>query len=144
MAKKPVKKLKKKSVKKTTKKKAIKKLGKSDVSKKLKKVRRTSVKPVKRKAVNQSKPQKSVSEKKVLVGVVEHYFTNIEVCIVKVVGTLKLGDTVSIEGTTTNFKQKIESMEINRVPVSVAKKGDVIGLKVKGRVREKDNVYLAA
>jgi len=44
-------------------------------------------------------------------------------------------------GATTDFKQKVESMQINKQPVDVAKPGDEIGIKVIDRVREHDVVY---
>ncbi len=81
-----------------------------------------------------------MAEKK-LVGRVTHYFTKIGVAVVELVDELKLGDTISIEGTTTNFTQKVESMQIEHKPIESAKSGDVIGLKVKDRVREKDLVF---
>ena len=122
------------------------------VSRKAGKVKRASRKVVKKrvkaKAVRKAKPVRKLvkptakkEQKKVLVGNVTHFYTEIEVGIVELVRTLNVGDKILIQGTTTNFKQKVESMQINRKPVSVANKGDVIGLKVKGRVREKDKVY---
>lgn len=79
-------------------------------------------------------------EKK-LVGKVTHYFTKIGVAVVELLDTLKTGDKISIEGATTNFEQKVESMQIEHKPVEEAKKGDSIGLKVEDRVREGDLVY---
>ena len=48
---------------------------------------------------------------------------------------------IHIVGATTDLKQKIDSMEINRVPVEIVKPGDDVGIKVKDRVREHDVVY---
>ena len=56
-------------------------------------------------------------------------------------GELKVGDTIHIVGASTDVTQKIESMEINRVPVESVKPGDDVGIKVKDRVREHDVVY---
>lgn len=76
------------------------------------------------------------------VGVVEHFFTKIGVAAIKITdGELKVGDTIHIVGTTTDIKQKVESMQINKQPVKVAKPGDEVGIKVIDRVREKDVVY---
>jgi len=52
-----------------------------------------------------------------------------------------VGDEISIEGATTNFRQKVTSMEIEHKKVDVAKAGQSIGLKVEERVREGDIVY---
>jgi len=76
------------------------------------------------------------------IGVVEHFFTHVGVAAIKITnGELKIGDTIHIVGATTDFKQKIESMEIDRTPVESVKPGDDVGIKVKDRVREHDVVY---
>ncbi|MCD6411772.1 MAG: hypothetical protein J7L20_05045 [Thermoplasmata archaeon] len=76
------------------------------------------------------------------IGVVEHFFSKISVAAIKVTdGELKIGDTIHIVGATTDFTQKVESMQMNKKPIEVAKPGDEIGIKVKERVREKDIVY---
>ena len=76
------------------------------------------------------------------IGIVEHFFTNVSVAAIKITnGELKIGDTIHIVGATTDFKQKIDTMEINRNPVEIVKSGDDVGIKVKERVREHDVVY---
>lgn len=78
------------------------------------------------------------------IGLVDHFFGNISVAGVSLKAPLKVGDVVHIKGHTTDFVQKIDSMQIEHESVLKAKKGDDIGLKVKGKVREHDVVYLAA
>jgi hypothetical protein len=80
-------------------------------------------------------------KEKKLVGKVTHFFTNISVAVIELSDALKAGDKVSIEGATTNIEQKIDSMQIHNDPVKEAKAGDAIGVKVKDRVREGDQVY---
>lgn len=76
------------------------------------------------------------------IGVVEHFFTNINVAAIKITdGELKLGDNIHFVGANTDFTHVVDRMEINRSPVQVAKKGDAIGIKVNERVREHDIVY---
>ncbi|MCD6541951.1 MAG: hypothetical protein DRP38_02635 [Thermotogae bacterium] len=76
------------------------------------------------------------------VGVVEHFFTKISVAAIKITdGELKVGDTIHIVGATTDFKQKVDSMQINKQPVEIARPGDEVGIKVVERVRENDIVY---
>ena len=76
------------------------------------------------------------------IGVVEHFFTNVGVAAIKIIkGDLKIGETIHIVGASTDFKQKIESMQIDRSPVESVKAGDDVGIKVKDRVREHDVVY---
>jgi putative protease len=82
-----------------------------------------------------------MAEEKKLIGKVTHYFTDIGVAVIELEDTLKVGDEISVEGATTNFTQKIESMQIEHKDVEEAKKGDSIGLKVVDKVREGDQVF---
>ena len=76
------------------------------------------------------------------IGIVEHFFTNVSVAAIRITnGELKIGDTIHIVGAHTDFTQKIDSMQIDRVPVESVKVGDDVGIKVKDRVREHDVVY---
>jgi len=76
------------------------------------------------------------------IGIVEHFFNKVSVAAIKITnGELKVGDTIHIVGASTDLTQKIDSMEINRVPVESVKPGDDVGIKVKDKVREHDVVY---
>ncbi|MEM1508055.1 MAG: translation elongation factor-like protein [Candidatus Bathyarchaeia archaeon] len=75
------------------------------------------------------------------VGKVTHYFTKIGVAVISLTDTLSVGDRILIRGTTTNFEQTVESMQIEHKNVNVAYSGQSVGLKVSQRVREGDKVY---
>jgi translation initiation factor IF-2 len=76
------------------------------------------------------------------IGVVDHFFTNVNVAAIRITdGELKIGDTIHFVGATTDFTQKIDSMQIDRKSVEIVKSGDDVGIKVKDRVREHDIVY---
>lgn len=76
------------------------------------------------------------------IGVIIHFFTNVNVAAIKITaGQLKVGDTIHIVGAHTDFKQRIDSMEIDRNPVQMVQVGDDVGIKVKERTREHDIVY---
>lgn len=70
-----------------------------------------------------------------------HYFGEISVAIVKLSGPLEKGSKIKISGNTTDFEQKVSSMQIEHKKVEKAKKGQEIGLKVKEIVRKGDLVY---
>ncbi|MBS3795131.1 MAG: translation elongation factor-like protein [Candidatus Thorarchaeota archaeon] len=76
------------------------------------------------------------------IGEVTHYFTNIDVAAIELEDELNVGDTIRIKGHTTDFEQKIDSMEVDRDPVETGKPGQEIAIKVKNRVREHDEVFL--
>ena len=79
------------------------------------------------------------------VGKVQKFFAKPSVAAVEVTaGPLRIGDTLHFKGHTTDFEETITSMQVNNQPVEEAKPGDLIGIKVKERVRENDIVYKAA
>lgn len=78
-----------------------------------------------------------------MVGKITHYYDSLEVGIIELVDSLKVGDKIKIKGHTTEIDQGADSMQVDHKDVDSAKKGDVIGIKVNGRVREGDKVYKA-
>ena len=77
------------------------------------------------------------------IGVVTHYFTNIGVAVFDLTdGNLAIGDSVHIQGATTDLSQVIESIQINQKDVEEAKVGQQIGVKTDDRVRVGDEIYL--
>ena len=126
-----------------------KKVVKKKVAKKpVKKKKTVKKKPVKKKVVK--KPIKKKPVKKVVkpvvkgkeVGKVTHFFGHLSVAVIQVTGKLKVGDTIHIKGATTDFTQKVNSMQIEHDKIQEAKKGDDIGMKVKEHVREHDVVFV--
>ena len=85
--------------------------------------------------------EKKKEKKEKKLGKVTHYFTNIGVAVVKLSGILKVGDKIHIKGATSDFEQKVDSMQIEHEKLEEAKKGQAIGLKVKDHAREHDVVY---
>lgn len=76
------------------------------------------------------------------VGTIIHYYTDLEVGIIKLDGNLKVGDSIKIEGATTEFEQTVPQMEIDHEKVEEAGAGDEVGIKVNEKVREGDEVFL--
>ena len=86
--------------------------------------------------------RKEKDEKLEEMGEVTHYFPHVKAAVVKIKeGTLSIGDVVRIKGHTTDFKEKVTSLQVNHKPITRATKGKEIGLKVKKRVREGDKIY---
>jgi putative protease len=90
---------------------------------------------------NFTEEETSSLEEGKLIGRVTHYFSKIGVAVIELSDTLKVGDTIRIVGGTTDFTQKVESMEIEHKKVEEAKKGDSVGLEVSQKVREGYKVY---
>lgn len=97
-------------------------------------------KPVAKRAKAGSRPTK-ISPSLQTIGEVTHYFPHVSAGVIKLTGVLKVGDIVHIKGHTTDFKQTVNSMQINHVVVNEAKRGAEIGVKVQDRVRIGDTVY---
>ncbi|MBW2990308.1 hypothetical protein KY348_01240 [Candidatus Woesearchaeota archaeon] len=76
------------------------------------------------------------------VGAVSHYYTKIGVAVIELTDTLKVGDNIHIKGATSDFTQKVDSMQIEHKGVDEAKKGESIGLKVKEHARGHDKVFV--
>jgi len=76
------------------------------------------------------------------IGKVSTYFSHVGVAAVKLSGKLKVGNKIHVIGHTTNFQQKVKSMQIENKDVTEAKKGDHIGIKVEEKVRPRDQVFL--
>jgi translation elongation factor EF-Tu-like GTPase len=83
----------------------------------------------------------SPTEEGKLVGKVTHYFSNIGVAVIELSDSLKIGDTIRIAGGETDFKQVVESMEVERQKVNEGKPGDSVGLKVSQKVRDGYKAY---
>jgi len=86
----------------------------------------------------------SVKEsQKVLIGTVTNFYSHISVAVVELSSKIRVGARIHIEGTTTNFEQKVDSMQIEHKAIKEAKAGQSIGLKVIDRVRIGDKIYLS-
>jgi translation initiation factor IF-2 len=80
--------------------------------------------------------------KEIEVGRVADYFKKIGVVAIEVTsGEIAVGDTLHFLGHTTDFSQKIDSMQIEHNRVETAKAGDSVGIKIGERVRVHDKVY---
>jgi len=75
------------------------------------------------------------------VGRVTHFYGHICVAVVNLNDSLKLGDKIHVFGHTTDFEQRVTSIEVEHHPVVWVKPGDDVAIKVIGPVREHDTVY---
>ena len=77
-------------------------------------------------------------------GIVTHYFSHISVAVLKLDkgARLRVGDTIHIRGHTSDFSQRVDSLQVDHAPVPEVGSGDDFGLKVRDHARENDVVYL--
>ncbi len=82
-----------------------------------------------------------MSEKKI--GTVTHYYNHIHVAGVSITdGELHEGDIIHVKGHTSDFEQKVRSMQIDHEIINTARRGDQIGLSVIEQAREHDTIYM--
>ncbi|MEM4648145.1 MAG: hypothetical protein QXO12_02465 [Candidatus Pacearchaeota archaeon] len=120
----------KKNFKKTTKK----------VLKKSKKIVKKVTKLNSKKIVKKNKNK--ILKEPELIGEVTHFYNNISVAVIKFKKDISKGVKIAFKGTTTNFEQILDSIQINHQFVEKVKKNQVAGVKVIKKVREGDKVYL--
>jgi putative protease len=76
------------------------------------------------------------------IGKITHYYGHLNVGIIELQDTLKVGDTIHIKGHTCDFSQTVDSIQIEHASVPEAKSGDVVGLKVLQKVHPNDKVLI--
>jgi hypothetical protein len=76
------------------------------------------------------------------IGVVNHYFGHVSVALIRLESNkLRVGDVIHIRGHTTDFEQKVESLQVDHAPANEVGAKDDFGLKVINHVREHDIVF---
>ncbi len=76
------------------------------------------------------------------VAVIVKFFAKPSVAALEITsGSINTGDVLRYKGHTTDFTEEVTSMEVDNQAVQEAKVGDLVGIKVKERVRENDKAY---
>jgi putative protease len=76
------------------------------------------------------------------IGKVIHYWTRLGVAGVELIDALKVNDWIQFRGATTDFQQRVTSMQIDRQSIGEAHAGQQVGILVADRVRTGDTVFL--
>jgi translation elongation factor EF-1alpha len=80
-----------------------------------------------------------------LVGKVTHYFSKAQVAAVEITdGQLSVGDTIHVVGHTSDFTQKVASLQLEHATIPTATPGHNVGIQVIEHAREHDKVYRVA
>lgn len=89
-----------------------------------------------------SRPAKPASSEQ-RIGVVTHYYSHLSVALMQLEpgATLRVGEVIHVWGHTTDFTQKVESLEVDHAPVAEVGAKDDFGLKVIQHAREHDVVF---
>jgi U32 family peptidase len=76
----------------------------------------------------------------IVVGKVIKYYSKINIAVIKLSDNVNTGDLLHFRGIITDFEQKIDSIELDKNKIDLAKKGQEIGIKVNEKVYENDEV----
>jgi len=77
-----------------------------------------------------------------LVGVVRHFYQKIGVAVLDLESDLRVGQRISVEGPETDVQETVVSMQVDKEQVEEARAGSQVAVKMEGKVREEDHVYL--
>jgi putative protease len=75
------------------------------------------------------------------IGTITHYYSHLNVAVLQLSDRLKVGETIHIYGHSTDFVQKVTSMEVDHHRVVVVEPGDNVAVKVIEPVRVHDAIY---
>ena len=75
------------------------------------------------------------------IGKITHYFGHASAVVVALTDALKVGDTIHIRGAHDDITQVVDSMQVERNPVTEGKVGAQVGIKVAQKVHPHDKVF---
>lgn len=75
------------------------------------------------------------------VGRIGDFFAKASAAVIHLTAPLRVGETIYIKGHTTEIRQVVESMQVDRQAVQDAQAGQAVGVKVTARCRKHDVVY---
>jgi len=75
------------------------------------------------------------------IGKITHYYNHLQVAVLKLNDSLKLGDRIHVLGHSTDLVERVTSMEVNHHVVVWVKPGEDVAIKVNEPVREHDVVF---
>jgi putative protease len=78
------------------------------------------------------------------IGEVTHYYNHLGVAVLALTGEVHIGDTVHILSHSTDFQQRVKSLQIEHVSVTEAGPGQDVAMKVERRVHPHDKVFKVA
>lgn len=75
------------------------------------------------------------------IGTVVHYFDKAMVAVVKLDGSLTIGDQVKFVYHDQEFNEMVDSMEVEHHKIQQAKAGDEVAIKTIAKTHEHAHVY---
>jgi putative protease len=76
------------------------------------------------------------------IGEVTHFFGKINVAVINLTESLKVGDNIHFLGRNTDFEQEVASMQVEHESITDAEAGSEVAIKTIQRVRRGDSVFI--
>ncbi|OGI81050.1 hypothetical protein A3D43_01600 [Candidatus Nomurabacteria bacterium RIFCSPHIGHO2_02_FULL_41_52] len=77
------------------------------------------------------------------IGKVNHWYDKAQVAVVKLSGSLKVGDKIKVKKGDSEFEETVGSMQVNHLAVSSGKKGDEVAIQLSQKTKEGAVIYPA-
>ena len=75
------------------------------------------------------------------IGEVTHFYDRLSVAVLKLIEPIRVGDMLHLLGHHTDFRQKLESIQIEHQEVTEAGPGQDVAVKVSQKVHPGDTVF---
>jgi putative protease len=75
------------------------------------------------------------------IGKVTHYYGHLDVGIIELTDTLKVGESIHVKGHSEDFNQIVDSIQIEHANVPEAAAGSIVGIKFIQKAHPHDKVY---
>lgn len=83
------------------------------------------------------------TEQEIPIGKIRHYYGHAHVGVIELTdGEIDLGNIIHVKGVHTDFRQRVESLQLDHQNIEHAGKGNRVGVQLNEKVRENDKVYL--
>jgi selenocysteine-specific translation elongation factor len=77
------------------------------------------------------------------IGKVNHWYDKAQVAVVKLSGSVKVGDKIKVKKGDSEFEETVGSMQVNHAAVSSGKKGDEVAIQLSKKTKEGAVIYSA-
>lgn len=75
------------------------------------------------------------------IGKVVHYFDKLGVAVVKLTGSISVGDAVKVKKGESEFTDIVESMQVEHEPVTSAQAGQEVAIKISQKTKEGAEIF---
>jgi len=77
------------------------------------------------------------------IGKVNHWYDKAQVAVVKLNGSIKVGDKIKVKKGDSEFEETVSSMQVNHTAVRSGKKGDEVAIRLSQKTKEGAVIYSA-